>query len=172
MKSKIELKKLKVADAKRILELFANDNVLENLYGEKKAKDFTLLDEKKWLGKNVKYYGEEKPISFDLGIYVDGVLIGAIGAENIDWKNMNTEIGYWIGEEYWGNGYAVEAINKFVEILFEKFGLVRIWAPPFARNKASQRVLEKAGFVCEGTRRKAIKKGNEFFDDVMWVKVR
>ena len=172
MTGKIEIRKYKMSDAERVVELFANDKVLKNLSIEKKAKDIKLNYEKKWLKKIINSYKKKKPKGQSFAITLDGVLIGSIGFHIADYHNQNTEIGYWIGEEYWGKGYTVRAVKKLIKILFNKFKFVRIVGGAFSYNKASQRVLEKAGFKFEGERRKILKKFGKFIDDKMYAKVR
>ena len=73
---------------------------------------------------------------------------------------MSAEIGYWLGEPFWGRGIATEALSAVTRYALEHHHLTRIFALPFAANRASCRVLEKAGYVLEATlRRSAIKDG-------------
>jgi len=73
---------------------------------------------------------------------------------------VSAEIGYWIGEPFWGRGIATEALVAVTGHAMETHGLTRVYALPFAGNVASCRVLEKAGYVLEGRlRRSAIKDG-------------
>ena len=77
-----------------------------------------------------------------------------------DVNRRTAEIGYWLGVEYWGRGIATEAVALVTAWAFDAHGLLRIFAQPFADNRASRRVLEKAGYVLEGTmRRSAVKDG-------------
>ncbi|MEL6355946.1 MAG: GNAT family N-acetyltransferase [Bacteroidota bacterium] len=86
-----------------------------------------------------------------LAIDVEGKAVGAIGihpGEGIMWRNA--ELGYWLGEIYWGHGIMTAAVKEIVNYGFEQWpGIDRIFARPFGSNHASQRVLEKAGFVFE-----------------------
>ena len=94
-------------------------------------------------------------------IAADGVAIGSIGiALQHDVERVSAELGYWIGEEFWGRGIVSEAVPAMTEHAIATYGLTRIFALPFAHNVASCRVLEKAGYVLEGRlRRSAIKDG-------------
>lgn len=56
------------------------------------------------------------------------------------------EVGYWIGEGFWGRGYASAALSLILEFLVAELKADRCDAGVFAGNAASQRVLEKAGF--------------------------
>jgi ribosomal-protein-alanine N-acetyltransferase len=94
-------------------------------------------------------------------IVVGGHAVGGVGLEPLTDVNRRTaEIGYWLGADYWGRGIATEAVTLVTVWAFDAHGLLRIFAQPFAENLASRRVLEKAGYVLEGTmRRNAVKDG-------------
>ena len=62
----------------------------------------------------------------------------------------NAEISYWLNGEYRGMGIMPQVINIFTQKLFTQFDKHRVWARPFEFNKASQRALEKSGFIYEG----------------------
>ena len=64
------------------------------------------------------------------------------------------EIGYGVIPSERGKGYATEAVKILVDYLFLNKDIVRIQADASSDNLASQRVLEKVGFVCEGVLRK------------------
>lgn len=94
-------------------------------------------------------------------IECDGAAVGAIGVElGRDVERVSAEIGYWIGEAYWGRGIITEALRAVTLDAFGRFDLLRIFAVPFADNTGSVKVLEKAGYVIEGhMRQSAIKNG-------------
>jgi [ribosomal protein S5]-alanine N-acetyltransferase len=96
-----------------------------------------------------------------LAIALDGEAIGGVGfVLHEDVERMSAEIGYWLGERFWGRGLATEALKAVTKYAIDTHGLTRIYAVPFATNAASIRVLEKAGFELEGRlRRSAIKNG-------------
>ena len=75
---------------------------------------------------------------------------------------------YYLGEEFWNNGLATSAIKQICEFVFENSDIIRIFAEPFARNAASCRALEKAGFVCEGTLRYNAYKNGQVEDMKMY----
>ena len=95
-------------------------------------------------------------------IEADGRFAGGIGLKlQSDVDRISAELGYWLGEEFWGRGIATASIKGFVPWAFEAFPeLERIYATPFHWNVASSRALEKASFNKEGLmRRAAIKSG-------------
>ncbi|KAK4159146.1 putative acetyltransferase [Cladorrhinum sp. PSN259] len=83
--------------------------------------------------------------------------IGSIGFKPMsDIESRTFEIGYWVRFEYWGKGIMSAAVKEFTHWAFETFGeLQRVEAQVLNDNEASVKVLTKAGFVYEGTRRKA-----------------
>lgn len=80
-----------------------------------------------------------------------GRLIGSCGFTVCHPLHWRAEIGYALGEEYWGRGYATEAVAAAVNFGFEGMNLNRVEALCFVENTASMRVLAKLGFCCEGT---------------------
>ncbi|MEG0366496.1 MAG: GNAT family protein [Coprobacillus sp.] len=98
---------------------------------------------------------------FAFAITIEDKAIGSIGVfrqGNI--HNCTAELGYYISEDYWGQGIGTMAIKQTCDYIFNNTDIIRIFAEPFAYNKASCRILEKAGFEYEGTLRKnAIKNG-------------
>lgn len=92
---------------------------------------------------------------------VNGEAAGGIGIElHTDVERVSAEIGYWLGESAWGRGIVTEALQAVTVEAFRQFDLTRIYALPFADNRASIRVLAKAGYRLEGhLRRSAIKDG-------------
>jgi [ribosomal protein S5]-alanine N-acetyltransferase len=94
-------------------------------------------------------------------IAVGGRAVGGIGLMlHEDVERVSAEIGYWLGEPFWGRGIATEALKATTRFAMDRYKLTRIYAVPFAWNTSSARVLEKAGYVFEGRlRRSAIKDG-------------
>ncbi|KAK4128698.1 acyl-CoA N-acyltransferase [Parathielavia appendiculata] len=96
--------------------------------------------------------------------------IGGIGIKTKeDVEARCFEIGYWLGEESWGKGIMSEVVPAYVKWVFETFPeVIRLEAVVFEGNDASARLLKKAGFVHEGTRRKAGVKAGRVFDIMMF----
>ncbi len=151
------LREWKLSDALPLAQAISNLNVQNNLrdglpypYNEKDAIDFI----------NAMLSADKNEV-FAFAIECDGKVIGSIGVfrqQNI--HRRTAELGYYIAEEYWGKGIATQAVNKICDYVFQNSDILRIFAEPFSKNIASCRVLEKAGFQCEGTlRSNAVKCG-------------
>ena len=94
-------------------------------------------------------------------VTVDDLPVGSIGAVlGEDVERCSAEVGYWLGETFWGRGIATRALVGFTGYAFAAYEVERLFAVPFATNTASCRVLEKAGYRLEGRmRRSAVKDG-------------
>jgi len=105
-----------------------------------------------------------------LAIEVEGKGVGGIGLHmQPDIYRKNAELGYWLGESYWGKGIITNAIIEMTRYGFANWDINRIFARPFGTNKASQRVLEKAGFTLEGKFEKSLYKNNEYLDELIYA---
>ncbi len=78
----------------------------------------------------------------------DGTLIGASGVTGLD--RQNAEIGYWLGVNHWGRGYATEALRAVIDCAFTDLNHESLQAGARVTNPASRRVLEKCGFQWTG----------------------
>ena len=106
-------------------------------------------------------------------ITVDGHAVGSVGVfVGSDVYRRSAELGYWLAEEYWGKGIMTEAVRQLCKKAFGLFDINRIYAEPFAHNIGSRKVLEKAGFVLEGTMKNGVCKGNQIFDYCMYALLR
>jgi ribosomal-protein-alanine N-acetyltransferase len=86
-----------------------------------------------------------------------------------DVDRVSAEIGYWVGEPFWGRGIASEALIAITRYAIERHGLTRVFAVPFASNLASCRVLEKAGYVLEGRLRRSAVKDGAIIDQLQYA---
>ncbi|MBS1667574.1 MAG: GNAT family N-acetyltransferase [Bacteroidetes bacterium] len=144
-----------------------------NPYISSKLRDgfpfpYTKKDAEEWVGMIAVMV---PPTQF--AVIADGQLVGAIGfiiKENVYRKNV--EIGYWIGEPFWNQGIASEAIRLLVDHIFLHFDIVRVYAEVFSNNPASMKALEKNGFHLEAIHHKSIIKNDKLLDDYCWVKLR
>lgn len=103
-------------------------------------------------------------------IAVNDEAVGGIGfVLHPDVERVSAEIGYWLGEPFWGRGIATEALVALTAHAIQTHGLTRVFAVPFASNAASCRVLEKAGYVLEGRLRKSAIKDGRVTDQLQYA---
>lgn len=102
-------------------------------------------------------------------IEINGKASGSIGVfPQDDIHRLNAEMGYWLAETWWGKGIMTKAIRQMVEYGFNTFAIDRIFARPFGSNKASQRVLEKAGFKLEAVFKQNLIKNGIVTDELYY----
>jgi [ribosomal protein S5]-alanine N-acetyltransferase len=96
--------------------------------------------------------------------------VGLIPGEDV--YRHAAEIGYWLGVDHWGQGFATEAVAAFCDHVLATTGFTRLWATVFDGNPASARVLEKCGFVLEGVARRGAYKQGRYLDFQTFARVR
>ncbi|PJA11681.1 MAG: hypothetical protein COX65_09825 [Elusimicrobia bacterium CG_4_10_14_0_2_um_filter_56_8] len=101
---------------------------------------------------------------------MEGRVAGSVGLSGI--CGHRAELGYWLGVEYWGQGIVTEAVKMVTRYAFKELGLRRVYAHVVPANKASARVLEKAGYKYEGLLRKHAMKRGKTFGLLLYAKIR
>lgn len=108
-----------------------------------------------------------------LAIEYGGEAIGGLGfKQGTDIARLSVEMGYWLGEPFWGRGFATRAVRASSEWAFDGYKVIRVFATVFSHNNASIRVLEKSGFTREGLLRRSAIKHGAILDQIMYAKVR
>ena len=129
---------------------------------------YTDRDARSWLDAVI---GLEPETNF--AIDVAGEAVGGIGYTLLsDVDRRSAEIGYWLGEKFWGRGIATEALILVTDHAFASHDLCRVFAHVFDWNPASARVLEKAGYTFEGRMRKSVTKEGQTIDQLMYAMIR
>jgi ribosomal-protein-alanine N-acetyltransferase len=129
---------------------------------------YTPADAEQWL----RFVHETQPETH-FAIAVDDRVVGAIGFDQgSDVERLSAEIGYWLGEAFWGRGIATAALRAVTRHAFEAHPFQRLFAKAFAHNAASLRVLEKAGYVREGVLRRGAVKDGVVLDQVLYAILR
>jgi len=115
----------------------------------------------------------KRPEILSFAIDVGGEAIGGISLRRgEDIERYTAELGYWLGEEFWGRGITTEAVRAVTERGFTVHELIRIFAVPFTRNTASCRALEKNGYTREATMRQSAFKDGVIEDQYLYAAVR
>ncbi len=129
---------------------------------------YTLADAEAWVARATSADPETQ-----FAIEVDGEAAGGIGLFlQEDVSRFSAEIGYWLGEAYWGRGLMTAVVRRFTDHAFETFELNRIYGNVFHWNAASARVLEKAGYELEGRHRRAAVKDGLVVDNLLYAVVK
>lgn len=164
-----KIRSWRLEDAKDLAEALNNKKILDNLR-DGLPYPYTVEDAKAFISAMLN---ADKNQTYAFAITVDDKAIGSIGVFRKDNIHSKTaEMGYYIAEKYWGQGIGTRAVKLVCNYIFENTDIIRIFAEPFAYNIASCRILEKAGFLYEGTLRKNAIKNGVVLDMKMYSLVR
>ncbi len=106
-------------------------------------------------------------------VVVDDRVVGTISVEQKeDIYQKDGEIGYFLHTDQWSKGIMTEAVKQICDLAFCELDILRITAHLYAPNLPSRRVLEKNGFLLEGTMKNAIVKDDHIFDLCIYGKVK
>jgi len=157
----------RIATMKLVDNSLADQAILEKILEESKPPVPAEARGKHWLIFTPFRYTPPPPGSRFRAPHDPGVFYAAF-----ERRTACAEIGYWLGEAYWGRGIATEAVGEITAYGFEHFDLIRIYAVIMEWNLASIRVIEKAGYQFEGRRRKAVTKDGQTIDDLLYAIIR
>ena len=139
---RLVLRAPRLGDAKTVAMLANDRRIAENT--ARIPHPYKLADAKGWVASANLNPGEEAYLI----TLADGTLIGACG---LDMREAPTpEVGYWLGVEHWGKGYATEALRALIDRAFGDLDHPALQAGARVTNPASRRVLEKCGFQWTG----------------------
>ena len=154
------------SDAEAVAAAADNPNIAANLRNVFPSP-YTLADAE-WYVSDCIAQGEERQLT--RAIIIEGRAAGSIGVfVKDDVYEKSAELGYWLAEEHWGKGVMTESVRQICREAFDRFDILRIFAEPFADNQGSRRVLEKAGFTCEGTMRNGVCKNGRVHSYFMYA---
>jgi ribosomal-protein-alanine N-acetyltransferase len=165
---RIRLRRWVQSDAEALAQLADNRQIWLNLR-DRFPHPYTRADADGWIAHCAAESGQPTQFAIDL----EGLAIGGIGVEmKSDVHRLTAEIGYWVGEPYWGEGIASAAVVEMTRYAFAEFPLERLEAMVFEWNPASRRVLEKAGYVLEGRLARCIVKDGRIGDGFLYARLR
>ncbi|HPT30332.1 MAG TPA: GNAT family protein [Prolixibacteraceae bacterium] len=162
----VSLRPFRQEDAPRLAELANNEKIAVNLR-DGFPHPYTPEDAEKFIEMALS-----KPDQI-FAIEYQGEYVGNIGVHlKSDVYRLGAEIGYFLGEPYWGKGIMTKAVNLVCDYAFRELGIVRIDTGVFDFNPASMRVLEKCGFVREAVFRKSVIKRGKICNEVRYAKIK
>ena len=163
LKSKrVVLRPIKASEADQFLQWLKNSEI--NKFLEADFSKFNLKKEKEFINRVRK---SKTDVVFS--IYVDsGKLIGNTGFHGVDIRNSKASWGIVIGDkDCWGMGYGQEVIKLILKYCFNELKLNRVDLSVYDFNKRAHNCYVKSGFIKEGVKRKAIKRGGKYFDEII-----
>lgn len=148
----------------KYLSSYANNIKIANNLRDIFPHPYTWQDASRWISLN-----DQLSPALNMAILLKNEPVGGIGiALKEDIYRKNAEIGYWVAEDFWGQGIATRAMELMLKYTFDHFDVVRIYASTFDYNQASQRVLLKSGFELEARFRKAVFKNFKYHDELVY----
>ena len=165
--SRCTLRAWRRGDESTLVRYANNRNVWRNLR-DRFPHPYTPTDADEW----IRIAGSGSPLT-NFAIVVAGEAVGGAGLTlGTDVFRRSAEVGYWLGEPFWGRGIATEILHAVTEYSFEYFDICRLEAGVFEWNPASMRVLEKVGYVREGRARLGVTKDGHTGDRLLSALVR
>lgn len=162
--NRLILRLFQKSDAEAVVLLCNNYNIYKNtLY---LPYPYTIEDALKWIEPHLENYTANKSYEFAITDKDSGEVYGAIALTNNKRFN-NGEMAYWIGEEFWGNGFATEAAQAILQFAFDEKQYHKVFARYFKSNQASGRVMQKLGMKQEGILIEHVIKENRY-EDLIW----
>ncbi len=160
----IQLRGWELSDLNNLVSYANNINIAKNLT-DQFPHPYTMEAGKKFIDQA----SLANPIHI-FAITLNNEAIGGIGIHpKEDISKKNAELGYWLAEPFWGKGILSQTIPKMVAYTFANFDINRIYARPFGSNIASQKVLEKNGFILETSFKNTFFKNGKFEDELIYA---
>lgn len=161
--SNITIRKLRIDDADNLVKYGDNLKIWNNMR-DYFPNPYKLEDA---IGFIEKVSTEQN--NYPFAISKEDQLIGIAGYYiQGDIYKHSAEIGYWVGEPFWGKGYTTQAVKATIDHAFNQNDVKRLYASVFEFNKASGRVLEKIGFNFEGKGIKSVFKSGKYLDELRY----
>lgn len=133
------LRSFNVSDAADVHRMAGNFNVAKITLNIPHSYEDGMAEE--WINSHPKMFDAGVQLSYAITSKDSGALIGAIGLTHIEESQAN--LGYWIDEPYWGNGYCAEAGMELIKYAFDQLKLKKVYALHLTSNPASGRVMQK-----------------------------
>lgn len=165
---RLRIRKINKADALQLFKLTANPALTKYLHWHPNQN---LAEVKEVIERRLTEYktGETRTLVLAIAALHTNELVGNISYKLTDRAGLTCEVGYWLGQEYWNQGYASEALKACLHYGFTVLGFERIQCCCAPENIASWRVMEKAGMHCEGVMRNSYYMKGKLYDDKVYA---
>ncbi len=162
---RLTLREFEISDALCVFNNWRNDEVVEQFMDWRADK--SPQDTEKKVAEWVAEYEKDNYYNWAIILKDTGEPIGAIGGE-VNELLQSIDVGYCIGQKWWGQGIASEAFKAVISYLFEQVGVNRIVAMHAPENPSSAKVMKKCGLVYEGTLRQGGYSHNGIIDCIVY----
>nr|WP_319401586.1 GNAT family protein [uncultured Carboxylicivirga sp.] len=160
---KLILRPWKAEDLKNLVTYANNWNIAKFLTNQF-PHPYTIEDGKAF----VEFANRDQPVHIFAIVFNDEA-IGGVGIHpQGDIHIKNAELGYWIGEPFWGQGIVSKAVNQIINFAFTTYDIDRIYASVFGSNLGSQKVLQKNNFKLEARFENTVFKKDRYEDEIFY----
>ncbi|EGR44550.1 uncharacterized protein TRIREDRAFT_42449, partial [Trichoderma reesei QM6a] len=158
------IRRYRKADAEAIVAA-ANSHLVSKYMTATFPSPYTLEDAVNW----IDIADREGSLFFAICTLDSDIVIGGCGFQHLTGEQSRTKLlGYWLSPKYWGHGIMTEVVSSLSCWAFEQLPtLLRLEATVIEENRGSIKVLERAGYLHEGTRRMAVCKGGQVYNNVI-----
>ena len=159
------LKELKAVDILDIVKFASNKNI--SVFTLNIPFPYSEKDAIYWINLANQGFKNGTNMIFGIRLKPENKFIGGIGF-SIEQRFNRAEIGYWIAEPFWRNGYATEATKAVIEYGFVNLSLNKFTSSHFSKNAVSGKVMENSGMFKEGVLKEHVLKNSEYHDLILY----
>jgi [ribosomal protein S5]-alanine N-acetyltransferase len=159
---RLVLRELRLDDARAVAERAGDRRVARYLIAVPSPYPAALAT--RWIAGRITWWSQGRGVTLAITRReAPDELLGSVSLRRFS-RDQRAELGYWLGVDAWGHGFATEAASALVDFGFSDLALARIYAQVLEGNAASCRVLDKLGMIHEGLRRRHVRKGKRLVD--------
>lgn len=126
--------------------------------------------EKEWIKR--REYKRKNNLEYNYSIIYNDMLVGGCEIRIFQESPHIGELGYFVDRKFFNKGIASETVKELEKIAFEKLGLIRLEIRMDPRNKASEKIAIKNNFKKEGLLKKVVKFNDDYFDNLLYAKIK
>lgn len=145
--NRLTLRKVQAADLPFLIKYANNKTISNNLLNI--PHPYKEEDAIFWMNFVLQGFKNKERYVFAIGLNETGEFIGAVGL-HLNGRHDGAEMGYWLGEPFWGKGLMTEAVKAVLQFGFDELALNKIYATHFSNNIASGKVMIANGMTKEG----------------------
>jgi ribosomal-protein-alanine N-acetyltransferase len=161
---RLTLTAVTAADAVLVQPIMADPEVMAH-WDVAEIGDPDVIDQV--LAGQIEAMAAEKAFHWAMRLTADGTFLGLCEVSDVDRRHHRAEVGFILGKDCWGKGYAYEAMQAVMNYAATQ-GLQRLWARTQVGNDASEKLLTKLGFEQEGYMRGHVDREGERRDVRLW----
>ena len=159
--AQLRLRQVRLEDADRFFSFAGSETVTKYMFW-KPHRD--VRESVASIEKTLSRYAQGNCWRWGIALKETDQLVGIIDLLGINENEGSCTFAYMIAEDYWGRGFATEALTAVLGFAFERLGLETVWGEHFGPNGASGAVMRRAGMQYTGTEPGKYEKNGEFFD--------